>query len=161
MNNILAYTDGSCKQDGSYGGMGVYVVIDGVKEVVLRRGYFNTTTPRMEMRAFLEAVRMVNPLLPVKLTVCVDSQFVANAFLKGWLSKWRMAGYTGVANSDLWRAIVKEIDSRRLMRLNVRWVRGHCKDLNDEAVYGNSIADRLADCNTQDFYIEDFEEKIL
>ena len=161
MTEIMAYTDGSCKGDGSYGGMGVYVVVDGCEEVTLRRGYLNTTTPRMEMRALLEAVRMVNPLLPVKLTVCVDSQFVANAFLKGWLSKWRMAGYTGVANADLWRAIVREIDSRRLMRFNVRWVRGHGKDLNDDNVYGNSIADRLADCNTQDSYVKDFEEKFL
>lgn len=150
---ISIFTDGSCNNKG-VGGLGVYLLFDG-KEILLRKGYLNTTTPRMEMRALLEAVRMINPLQKVKVSVYIDSQFVVNSFKKGWISKWRMNQYFGVANSDLWKAIVKEIDSRRLMRLKVFWIKGHQKNLNDPLIFGNSVADALADYNDQDSYIDD------
>lgn len=161
MDTIDVFTDGSCRADGQFGGLGVYMVVNGKEEISLKRGYRGTTTPRMEMRAFLEAVRMVNPMAPVLMTIYVDSQFVANSFIKGWLSKWRMANYVGVANADLWRAIVREIDSRRLMKLHVKWVRGHGSNYSDELVFGNAIADSLASYKTQDSFIDDSEEKLL
>ena len=161
MTEVRAWTDGSCNR-GGIGGLGVYVLRnDAFGEITLRRGYTDTTTPRMEMRALLEAIRMINPEVPTHLTLYIDSQFVANAFLKGWLAKWRMAGWTGVANADLWKAIVREVDSRRAMRMTVRWIRGHQKNLTDDIAFGNACADALADYKSQDSYIRDFEEKSL
>lgn len=161
MVNIRMWTDGSCGKDG-VGGLGVYVLRnDAFGEITLRKGYRGTTTPRMEMRALLEAIRMINPEVPTHLTLYIDSQFVANAFLKGWLAKWRMAGWTGVKNADLWKAIVREIDSRRAMRMTVKWIRGHQKNLQDDEAFGNACADALADYKSQDSYIPDFEENSL
>ena len=83
MMKVKAWTDGSCNK-GGIGGLGVYVLKnDTFGEITLRRGYTDTTTSRMEMRALLEAIRMINPEVPIHLTLYIDSQFVANAFLKG------------------------------------------------------------------------------
>ena len=161
MTQVKAWTDGSCNK-GGIGGLGVYVLKnDTLGEITLRRGYTDTTTPRMEMRALLEAIRMINPEVPTHLTLYIDSQFVANAFLKGWLAKWRINEWEGVKNADLWKAIVKEVDSRRLMRMTVRWIRGHQKNIQDDVAFGNACADALADYRTQDSYIHDFEENSL
>lgn len=161
MVSIRIWTDGSCGKDG-VGGLGVYVLRNDVfGEITLRKGYRGTTTPRMEMRALLEAIRMINPEIDTHLTLYIDSQFVVNSFLKGWLAKWRMNGWEGVRNVDLWKAIVKEIDGRRKMRMKIVWIRGHQKNLEDDITFGNACADALADYRSQDFYIDDFEEKSL
>lgn len=158
MVKIRMWTDGSCNK-GGIGGIGVYVQGNlQLGEITLRRGYTDTTTPRMEMRALLEGIRMINPMFETQLTIYTDSQFVANAFLKGWLAKWRMNSWVGVKNVDLWKAIIHEIALRRGMRLKMVWIHGHAKNLASDIVFGNHCADALADYRTQDSYIHDYEE---
>ena len=144
MQRITIYTDGSCNSKTGYGGYGVYLVC-GDYEQVKHRGYRNTTTPRMEMRALLNAIRMVDPEVETEVTVKADSQFIVKAFKEGWLNKWRTAGFIGVKNYELWQAIIRELAVRRKMRFNIEWLAGHQKDLDDPDIFGNNVADALAD----------------
>lgn len=159
MTSVKIYTDGSCNAKSRLGGYGVYIVTP-KDEIVLRQGYSNTTTARMEMRAILTALRAITTTVAVDVLIVSDSQFIVNAFHKRWLNKWRLNGWVGVANADLWRAIVREISLHPQMRLRLRWFRGHQDDsiVASESAYGNVVADALADYKTQDNYIVDKDE---
>lgn len=154
--NITIFTDGSCnaKSDRKLGGFGVYIPY-GNQEIHLRRGFWNTTTSRMEMKALLAAIQMIDPDVYTKVHIVSDSQFVVNSFKDGSISKWRMSGWIGVKNAELWKEIVREIDSRRKMLFGISWINGHGKDLNDPLVFGNVCADALANYKTQDKFVQD------
>lgn len=153
---IQIFTDGSCNVKDSYkrGGFGVYCLCDG-RETMLRRGYWNTTTSRMEMMALLNAIRMVDPKAKTKVTIVSDSQFIVNAFRQGLVSMWRSNSWNGIKNVALWKEIVTEIERRRKMVLGLCWIGGHQKDLDDEFVFGNNCADALANYKTQDSWEQD------
>jgi ribonuclease HI len=154
--DITIFTDGSCnvKDALKRGGFGVYCVT-GEKEVHLRRGFWNTTVARMEMKAVLAAIQMIDPNVWTKVHIISDSQFVVNAFKDGFLSKWRMNGFLGVKNSELWKEIVREIEIRRKMLFGISWTRGHEKDLENFVKFGNACADELANYKTQDNFEQD------
>ena len=156
VENITIFTDGSCSVKDEYlrGGFGVFIITKN-EEIPIRKGYWNTTTARMEMMAILTAVQSINPKVRCKVLIVTDSQFIANSFSEGWIKKWRMNDYKGVKNASIWRKIVYEIESRRNMHLMVRWVRGHQKDMTDFYQYGNCVADELADYKTQEMWYQD------
>ena len=152
---ITIWTDGSCTtKDDRKGGMGVYLLADGC-EVALRRGYWNTTTPRMEQRALIAAVQMINVDIPTDVLIWCDSKFIVEAIMNGGVRQWRADGWKGVANVELWKEFVTEVEKRRKMRLCVRHINGHQKDLLNPVIYGNNVADALADYHTQDSYVQD------
>lgn len=152
---ITIYTDGSCTTKGrKCGGFGVYLTA-GESYVTLRRGYWNTTTTRMEMMAVFEALCMIDPDVPTNVKIISDSQFVVNAFKCGWLQQWRMNGWQGVKNPELWNKILKTIASRPKMKFQIVWTPGHQTGLGDTTVFGNNIADALANYKTQDKFIQD------
>lgn len=153
---ITIFTDGSCAVKDEYlrGGFGVYIVTKD-SELPIRKGYWNTTTTRMEMMALLTAIQAVNPNRRCKVQIVTDSQFIANAFKEGWIKKWRMANFRGIKNAFIWKQICYEIDIRRNMVLTVRWVRGHQKDMSDFYQYGNAVADELADYKSQEVWHQD------
>lgn len=154
-SSIKIWTDGSCTtKNDKKGGMGVYLLFAD-KEFYLRRGYWNTTTPRMEMKALIAAVQMINPEVPTDVLIYCDSKFIVDAIMQGGVRQWRADGWRGVANDDLWREFVTEVDKRRKMRLFVKHINGHQKDICNDEVYGNHIADALADYRTQESYIQD------
>ncbi len=131
MKKIDIYTDGACRGNpdgpGGYGVLLEYRDKEGVlhsKE--LSGGYSATTNNRMELRAVLEGLRAVNE--PCDITVHTDSQYIANAFNKGWLNNWILNGWKRgkkkepVKNEDLWRAI---LEAKGDHKLTLEWVRGH------------------------------------
>ena len=143
-HRITIFTDGSCNVRTGIGGYGVYLVAEH-GEQVYQRGYTNTTTARMEMRALLQALRMIAVDVDTAVTLYSDSQFVVNAFRQGWIGKWRSMDYLGTANADLWRCIVRELSMHHRMKFSIKWCRGHQKNLNDPVIFGNNVADALAD----------------
>lgn len=154
---ITIYTDGSCTTKGrKCGGFGVYLTA-GESYVTLRRGYWNTTTTRMEMMAVFEALCMIDPDVPTNVKIISDSQFVVNAFKCGWLQQWRMNGWQGVKNPELWNKILKTIASRPKMKFQIVWTPGHQTGLGDTTVFGNNIADALANFKTQDSWEQDLD----
>lgn len=153
---ITIFTDGSCnvKDPFKRGGFGVYCICNG-KETPLRRGFWNTTTSRMEMMALLNAIKMVDPDSYTYVTVVSDSQFIVNAFKKGQVTNWRAHGWVGIKNAELWKEIVTEIERRRHMVFGMKWIGGHQKNLSDNYIFGNNCADALANYKTQDSWGQD------
>ena len=60
-------------------------------------------------------------------------------------------------NKDLWEKVWKEFQRiDKSVRIRINWTPGHGKDLNDPIVYGNAVADALADYKQ----FEEFEQDI-
>jgi ribonuclease HI len=71
------YTDSSCNSKNRLGGCGVYMVNKTTgEEIFFREGYCNTTTPRMEMRAIINALELLPKGNPIKARIVCDSEFV-------------------------------------------------------------------------------------
>jgi ribonuclease HI len=92
----------------------------------------DTTNNRMELTAVIEALRALKQ--PCRVTVTVDSQYVANAFRQGWIEAWQRKGWktaarTPVKNRDLWEALLAAIAPHTV---RWEWVRGHTGHAENE-----------------------------
>ena len=143
LQQVEIYTDGSARGNpdgpGGYGAILRYTDPAGVlHEKELSDGFAKTTNNRMELMgviAGLEALRH-----PCSVTVHSDSQYVVNAFNKGWLETWRRNGWKKadkkpVLNTDLWERLLAAKEPHEVRFV---WVRGH--DGNEL----NERCDRLA-----------------
>ena len=120
---ILVYADGSCEGNPGPGGWGVVIVRpEGTQR--LSGGDPLTTNNRMEIMAAIEALRAVEPGVPVILRS--DSQYLVKTMNEGWRR---------TKNLDLWEQLDREV-TRHDVRFE--WVRGHAGDARNEE------ADRLA-----------------
>ena len=76
---------------------------------------------------------------PCRVTVVSDSQYVTNAFLKGWLESWQKKNWKGasgpVKNVDLWKRLLAAAQPHDLTFI---WVKGHAGHPENER------CDRLA-----------------
>jgi ribonuclease HI len=156
MIKITAYTDGSAITTGErLGGIGAYIKYNN-KEYFISKGYKNTTISRMEQLAILAAIKKVPVDIESQLTIYSDSQFICKSFNEGWLENWQLDNFVGRKNADIWRDMVNEIyNKRRLMKFEIIHTRGHLKDLNNPIVYGNAIADLLANYRIHKTYFDD------
>lgn len=158
MTKYLIFTDGSavvkgkcicektdCPKCNQWGGFGVYMQLPNGKEKAYSKGFTHTKTGRMEISAVLLALRNLPKDKVIDVHFYSDSEYVVNAFNKDWLSSWKRIGWIGKKNVDLWRQVVTEKELRPKMRFRISHVKGHQKDLNDPIVFGNTVADDLAD----------------
>ena len=163
MEKILAYTDGSAVASGNLkgnGGFGTYFPDLFGKKKAYSKGYLNTKTGRMEQMALLYAIKAIPKDLKCELIVRSDSQYVVKTFTENRLQRWILNDWQSygkeIANVDLWKRIVKEIECRKLMTLTMIWIKAHQLDkekntvakaylMKDSHIVGNSIADILAD----------------
>ena len=135
MEKFIIYTDGSSKGNPGRGGWGA-ILISALRQaqgdfenIVLEIGgrEGNTTNNRMEMKAVIEALRLV-PLAQGKAEVELhtDSEYVlkgATIWIKNWQkNNWRTKDKREVLNKDLWQELLAEMEKR-----NVEWkkVLGH------------------------------------
>jgi ribonuclease HI len=165
MRTIKAYTDGSAvvvgKRKGA-GGFGCYFPSFYGNKLAYSLGYEDTKTGRMEIMALLYAIESfyVNHKERVLLQVYSDSEYVVKSFTERRLQKWMLAGWTNtsgaVKNRDLWERVVKALNDRKYLQLQMIHIRSHQvekeKDeekkkllMLDENIIGNMMADRLAD----------------
>lgn len=150
---ITIFCDGSCywKHPKKLGGFGVYIQWND-KEYFIHKGYEDTTISRMEQRAVLYALKAIKKDIKTKVVIYSDSQYVTeslNKNIKTWIGEGRL---DYVENNDLWKAILKEIEDHKKMRLRLIWRRGHQKDLTDPLNFGNAVADKLADYKKHESY---------
>ena len=66
--------------------------------------------------------------------VVTDSEYVVNAFTKGWLTSWQMRGWKTaakkpVANRDLWEQLLILTSERTVI---FTWIRGHAGHAENE-----------------------------
>lgn len=160
MIKLTAYCDGSCYYKTRQGGIGVYIT-DGTTEWFFSRGYAPTTISRMEGIALLTAIKALDKEQEIHMDVYSDSEYTVKAFTEKWLSKWQMIQFQGVKNYDMWLGIIKEIKKHPKLKLSFHHIRGHQKDLKDKHVFGNRIADTLANYKNFEHFESDNIEKIL
>ncbi len=136
MKVVSIFTDGACKGNPGPGGWGA-ILRYGDAEKKLFGGEKDTTNNRMELRAAIEALSILNRQCDVVLTT--DSQYVRKGvtqWLKNWKRNgWKTAAKAPVKNADLWQQLDRLIAGHSI---DWRWVKGHSGHPENE------LADQLA-----------------
>jgi len=123
MNIVEIYTDGACKGNPGPGGWGALLRYQD-KERELSGCESQTTNNRMELRAVIEALSVLNR--PCVVRVITDSQYVKNGitrWMAGWKQNgWKTAGKKPVKNKDLWLSLD---EAAQRHDIQWAWVKGH------------------------------------
>lgn len=140
------YTDGAYSSKSEMGGWACVCVEDDVVIDTQSGNEPYTTNNRMELMGFLCALELSNDIASrnVKVTINVDSAYIANCFNDKWYVRWMQNGWRTadrqeVKNQDLWKRIIAlyiKISNR--LKLEVVKVKGHHTN------QWNSYADLLA-----------------
>ena len=154
--DIIIYTDGSCKNNGSensVGGWSFVILFDDFKKEIQSSGFVESTTnQRMELQPIIEALQEIklrwSEISSKKIIIFSDAQYVikgANEWMFNWQKKgWRRtSGYTNgkpskksiVKHLDLWQTLY---DLVAIYHPTFKWVKGH-----DNLKY-NVLCDTLA-----------------
>ena len=94
-------------------------------EKELSGGDDSTTNNRMELTAFIEALRQLKE--PCEVRLCSDSQYVINGLQKGWAKNWQRRGWkkadgSPALNPDLW---AQALEQEARHKITYVWVKGH------------------------------------
>lgn len=120
---VELWADGSGTRIGEPGGWAYILRCRRGDEWIQREGSGgegSTTNNRMEISAVLEGLRALRQ--PCLVDLYSDSEYVVNAFAKGWLTAWANRNWRKVKNDDLWREVVR---AAMVHRVTGNWVRGH------------------------------------
>lgn len=152
---VTIFCDGSCYWKLRKGGSGVYIQWND-NEYFIQQGYENTTISRCELRAILLALNALNNKKPLIVIIWSDSQYVVNGMKS--IVDIASKNFEGIENQDLWRKVYDELKRlEKRVRVRINWTPGHGKDMNDPIVFGNAVADLLADYKQLDSYEEDIK----
>jgi ribonuclease HI len=145
MRLFRIFTDGSCwntKKDhplARVGGIGLVTIeytsgIESINEISIGK-YIETTSIRMEMRAFLRALE-ITPVGSAIQIYC-DNKMVCDAFNQLWIFDWDL-NYR--VNGDIWTPMFNwwRYHLERGSRINIFHVKGHT------GIRHNERADELA-----------------
>lgn len=150
MQKVTIYTDGSARGNpdgpGGYGAILRYVDSRGeVHEKELSQGYEKTTNNRMEMMGVIAALEALRR--PCQVDLYTDSQYVVNAFEKGWIRNWKKNGWKTaskepVKNRELWERMLEAAEGHEL---TFHWVKGHAGHPENERCdrLATAAADRM------------------
>ena len=124
MKHVDIYTDGACSGNPGPGGYGAVLVYNG-REKEIPGGEKNTTNNKMELTAFIEALRLLKE--PCSVTVTTDSKYVCDSMTKGWAISWKQNGWKKsdgkpALNIGLWESLL-ELCS--IHTVTFVWVKGH------------------------------------
>ncbi|MGM0601622.1 MAG: ribonuclease HI, partial [Candidatus Rifleibacteriota bacterium] len=92
--NISIFTDGACSGNPGPGGWGAILRYKN-NEKEISGCEKETTNNRMELLAVINALESLKEECMVE--IFTDSQYIANAFNKGWLEKWQQNGWKTAA----------------------------------------------------------------
>jgi len=150
MQKVTIFTDGAARGNpdgpGGYGAILRYVDREGkIHEKELSQGYEKTTNNRMEMMGVIAALEALRR--PCQIDLYTDSQYVVNAFEKGWIRNWKKNGWKTaskepVKNKELWERMLKAAEGHDL---TFHWVRGHAGHPENERCdkLATAAADRM------------------
>lgn len=124
IKHIELFTDGACSGNPGPGGWGAILRFQ-EHERELSGSEKNTTNNRMELTAVISGLESLKE--PCKVTIYTDSQYISNAFDKGWLENWVKNGWKTAAkkpvkNRELWEKLMALAATHQL---KWQWVRGH------------------------------------
>lgn len=131
LQRVIIHTDGGCKGNPGPGGFGV-VLVAGRHRKELSAGFRLTTNNRMELRAAIAALELLNS--PCEIELHSDSKYVIDAMTKKWVEGWKKrdwmtAGRTPVKNKDLW---IRLVAASQPHKINWCWVKGHAGHTENE-----------------------------
>ena len=135
-DKIEIYTDGACSGNPGPGGWGA-VLLYKEHQKKISGGEANSTNNRMEMRAIIEALKILKK--PREITVYTDSKYAMDGITK-WIFSWKKNGWRTankkpVKNLELWQELEEEINRHQI---SWKWVKGH------DGNHFNEMADELA-----------------
>lgn len=151
---VQIYTDGSARGNpdgpGGYGCILQYTDGRGtLHEREYSAGYKKTTNNRMELLAAIVGLEALTK--PCDVELYSDSQYLVNAFNKGWIDGWIKKGWKrskneAVKNVDLWKRLLRAKEPHRVTFI---WVKGHdghemnerCDALATAAADGTELLD--------------------
>jgi ribonuclease HI len=127
---VSIYTDGSARGNpegpGGYGAIIVFIDSQGKEhQREYSAGYKKTTNNRMELMAAIAGLEALTK--PCEVHLYSDSQYLVKAFnenwLEGWIKKgWKRGKNEPVKNIDLWKRLLKAMESHKV---TFHWVKGH------------------------------------
>ncbi|HMA59641.1 MAG TPA: ribonuclease HI [Halanaerobiales bacterium] len=131
-DEIIIYTDGACYKNPGPGGYAA-VILDEDKEIEIMGYEPDTTNNRMELRAVIEALKVVRK--NKKIVLYSDSNYVVkgiNEWIKNWKKRgWRTSSDKPVKNLDLWKKLDKLFDKKNV---KLKKVAGHSGNEYNEKV---------------------------
>lgn len=138
---ITVYTDGSFRKP-NYGAWAAFIDMPDDGPITLRGYTFNTTISRMELTGAIEALKYIET--PSDIILYTDSQYVVKS-INEWIKRWSKNDWktsTGdVANSDLMKMLLKEMEKHIVV---AKHVKGHSGNLYNE------LCDSIAQSLTKD-----------
>ncbi len=149
-SKVTIFTDGAARGNpdgpGGYGTILQFTDSAGVlHEREYSEGFEKTSNNRMELMAAIVGLEALNR--PCTVDLYSDSQYLINAFEKGWLTNWkrngwRTAGKEPVKNRDLWERLLAAAGPHDV---SWHWVKGHDGHPENERcdALATSAADRL------------------
>jgi ribonuclease HI len=120
MDKIKIFTDGSSRGNPGPGGYGIVLKFN-EKEKEISGGFRKTTNNRMELLAViigLESIKTKDH--PIE--IYSDSKYVIDSITKRWVNNWKLKGFKGKKNKDLW---LRYLDVQTNFKLTFHWVKGH------------------------------------
>ena len=133
MKNVVLSTDGSCLGNPGPGGWAALLRFRGIEKLLVGNERL-TTNNRMELQAVISGLLALKE--PCIVLISTDSQYVINAFEKGWLAGWKANGWKSsqkkpVKNQDLWENLDKALNGHKV---SWEWVKGHAGHPDNERV---------------------------
>lgn len=132
------YTDGACSGNPGPGGWAAIIIDENGFEIILKGGAKETTNNKMELTAFIEAIKSTHLEEP-QIELYSDSKYLIdgiNSWLPSWKKRgWKTADKKPIKNLELWQEIDKLTQN---INLKLIWVKGH-----NENKY-NEMADKIA-----------------
>ena len=124
MRKVEIYTDGACSGNPGNGGYCAILMYKGAEKVV-SGAELETTNNRMELLAVIKGLEALKE--PCEVDLYSDSQYVVDAFIKGWITDWQARGWrtsskAEVKNVDLWQDLLKLTAEHKV---NFIKVKGH------------------------------------
>lgn len=109
MKELKIYTDGACSGNPGKGGYCAILIYNG-KEKIVSGSELDTTNNRMELLAVIRGLQTLK--VPCSVELFSDSQYVIDAFNKGWITNWqkndwKTSSKTQVKNRDLWEELLR------------------------------------------------------
>lgn len=151
---VTIYSDGSARGNpNGPGGFGTILHYRDPKgelhEKEISAGYKKTTNNRMELMGVIAGMEALNR--PCDVEVITDSQYIVNAFEKGWLKDWVSRGYRRksgeLLNVDLWKRLNEAVKPHNI---KFTWVKGHAGHPMNERCDKLAVAAALGDALLED-----------
>ncbi|BDQ29044.1 ribonuclease HI [Helicobacter ailurogastricus] len=118
MKSIEIFCDGSALGNPGYGGYCSILRYKGVEKII-KGGELYTTNNRMELKAVIEALKVLKE--PCNIHLYSDSVYVCKG-ISEWLKMWVAKNFAKVKNVDLWQEFLR---LKGAHAITTHWIKGH------------------------------------